>query len=107
MTSFLLAYRRTILWPLVLYFVGLTVGSLHGPQPLNSLWQTASDALVFAFGFLAFGWRVNDLTRTVRPFVVVIAVWTGILLLSSAILYAGNLAGWWLINPYYHPGDFG
>jgi len=19
----------------------------------------------------------------------------------------GNLAGWWLLNPYYHPGDFG
>lgn len=105
--AFFVAYRLTILWPLVLYFAGLIIGSLRGPQPLYALWQTASDAIVFAFAFLAFGWLVTDLSRTVRQFLVVIALLTGALLLGSAIVYAGNLAGWWLINPYYHPGDFG
>lgn len=105
--TFLQAYHRTVLWPLVLYFAGLLIGSLRGPQPLYSLWQTASDAIVFAFAFLAFGWRVDGLNRIVRQYLKVIALWTGILLLGSATIYAGNLAGWWLINPYYHPGDFG
>ena len=107
MRTFFEAYRRTILWPLILYFLGLIIGALRGPAPLSSLWQTASDALVFAFALLAFGWLAEDLNRTVRQFLQVIAVWTGILLLGSVIVYVGNLAGWWLLNPYYHPGDFG
>lgn len=101
------AYRHTVFWPLVLYFVGLVVGSLRGPQTLRALWQTLSDAIVFAFAFVAFGWRANDLRATVRRFLESIAVWTAVLLLASTIAYAGNMAGWWLINPYYHPGDFG
>lgn len=105
--TFIQAYGRTVFWPLVLYFIGLLIGSLRGPQPLYSLWQTVSDAIVFAFAFLAFGWRVDDLPGLVRRFLKIAAVWIGLLLVGSAIIYGGNLAGWWLINPYYHPGDYG
>ncbi len=105
--TFIQAYGRTIFWPLVPYFTGLFIGSLRGPQPLYGLWQTTSDAVVFAFAFLAFGWQVDDLDSLLRRFLKIVAVWTGALLLGSAVIYGGNLAGWWLINPYYHPGDYG
>ncbi|MCJ7708014.1 MAG: hypothetical protein MUO38_10390, partial [Anaerolineales bacterium] len=107
MHTFFQAYRRTILWPLVLYFLGLIIGALRGPQPLYSLWQTFSDAVVFAFALLAFGWLVSDLNRAVRRLLVVVALLTSLILVESLVVYVGNLAGWWLLNPYYHPGDFG
>lgn len=83
--AFFHAYNRTILRPLALYFAGLIIGSPHGPQLLCSLWQTPSNAQVFAFAFLVFGWWVNDLDRTVHQFLGVVAVWTGILLLGDRV----------------------
>jgi hypothetical protein len=105
--TFFEAYRRTILWPLVLYFLGLIIGALRGPAPLSSLWQTFSDAVVFAFALLAFGWLVDDLNRAVRQLLVVVALLTSLILVEALIVYVGNLAGWWLLNPFYYPGDFG
>jgi len=107
MRAFFQAYRRTILWPLVLYFLGLIIGALRGPAPLSSLWQAFSDAVVFAFALLAFGWLVDDLNQAVRRLLVVVALLTGLILAEALVVYVGNLAGWWLLNPYYHPGDFG
>jgi len=102
MRTFFEAYRRTILWPLILYFLGLVIGALRGPAPLSSLWQTFSDAVVFAFALLAFGWLVEDLNQAVRRLLVVVALLTSLILVGSLVVYVGNLAGWWLLNPFYH-----
>lgn len=85
------------------YFLGLVIGGIRGPDPLYSLWQTTSDAIVFLYAFTVFGVVEDDKNLIVKNILRVTAIWTGVLLLGSLIVYIGNLAGWWLINPYYHP----
>lgn len=84
------------------YFGGLLIGAFHGPETLYSLWQTFSDAVVFAFAFIAFGWLVDDLNAVVNRLLVVLSLWTAVLLTGSFIIYVGNLAGWWSINLFFY-----
>jgi hypothetical protein len=96
--GFLHAYRSTILFPLLLYFVGLLIGAFNGPATLYSLWQTFSDFVVFVFAFLAYGWLVSDIDRAIYQFLRVLVSWAVILMTTSLVIYIGNLNGWWEIN---------
>lgn len=98
------AYGLTFLLVVLVYFLGLILGDLHGPGGLASLWQTASNALVFGMALLAFGWLNQDLVGVVRRFLVVLAMWSSLVLVISLIVYVGNRLGLWLINPYYFEG---
>jgi hypothetical protein len=100
---FSLSYAGTIAIPYVLYFAGLILGAFAGTHPGQSLWQTTSDALVFCFALLAFGWANGDLPGSIRRLLAVIALWSMVLLFFAITQYAGNRLGWWLINPYYYP----
>jgi hypothetical protein len=102
LTSFYRRYR-SYLFAVGLYFLGLIIGGLRGPEPLYSLWQTLSDAIVFIYAFVVFGIVEQDHSQIVKRIFTVTAIWTGLLLLGSLVIYVGNLADWWLINPYYHP----
>jgi O-antigen ligase len=56
---------------------------------------------------LAFGWLVSDLNQAVRRLLVVVALLASLILVEALAVYVGNLAGSWLLNPFYYPGDFG
>jgi len=71
----------------LLYFLGQRTGALRGPAPLASLWQTASDGLVFALAFLYFGWPESDPAALVRRLFRALAVGLPILLLGSLVFY--------------------
>jgi O-antigen ligase len=107
----LVAFRRHQGWvlvaPLAPYFLGLILGALHGPQTLYSLWQTFSDVVVVAFAAIAFGFLARDPERSVRRFLPAIAIWCGVVLAASLVVYLGNTLGWWVINPYFYPDSSG
>jgi hypothetical protein len=86
-----------------LYFLGLIIGGLRGPDPLYSLQQTFSDAVVFFYAFTVFGAASNNSNQTVQSIFKITAIWAVLLLLGSIVVYLGNIVGWWLINPYFHP----
>jgi len=96
------SYRFTLFLPLSLYFLGLIIGSLRGPDPAYALQQTVSDAVVFAFALAVFGWLSPHLEDRTSTLLRVTSLVTLLLLVGSLIIYIGNLQGWWLINPYYH-----
>jgi hypothetical protein len=96
---------RYFLIAIVLYFLGLLIGGLRGPNPAGSLWQTFSDGLVFLYAFVVFGVTEMDPNRLANEILRVVALWTGLLLLGSLIIYIGNIADWWMINPYYHSDE--
>lgn len=95
-----LTYRRTFLLALSLYFVGLLVGALRGPDPAYALQQTFSDAVVFLFALLYFGWRSDDLNRSVRALLEKYLLLTSTLCIASLIVFGGNLVGLWQINAF-------
>jgi len=53
--AFVCSCRITLLAPLALYFIGLGIAALRGPDPAYALQQTFSDAVVFTFTLTAFG----------------------------------------------------
>lgn len=97
-------YRRYrfLLVAVAIYFLGLIIGGLHGPDPLHSFWQTFSDAMVFSYALILFGFVDQDPNETAIDILRISAIWIGLLLTGSALIYLGNTFGWWLINPYYH-----
>jgi O-antigen ligase len=99
--AFSSAYGRTAIIALGFYFTGLMIGAFRGPHPLYSLQQTFSDALVFSFAFVCFGWINPTLDASIRGFLKILALSTSVLLLASAAIHLGNLLGAWMINPYY------
>ncbi len=92
------SYRNTILIPLLLYFTGLLIGALRGPQPARSLWQTFSDMVVFCFALVGFGWLNTCLDSSVEILLKTISILAGVLLLISLVMFLGNVAGLWAIN---------
>lgn len=106
LSAFLQTYRFTLIPALILYFLGLVIGALHGPDPGYALHQTASDAVVFVFALATFGWLVRDLpTRTVK-LLRTTALFSILLFVGSFIIYLGNVQGLWAVNVYNHPlGD--
>lgn len=92
---FIQTYKRSILWPMVIYFMGLIVGSLVGPDPIASLWQTASDLIVFSFAFIAFGCFSANLEQAVIRLLRVVAILSALMLLIALTLLIGNMAGLW------------
>ena len=105
--AFFHAYRITLLPALALYFTGLIIGALRGPDPAYALQQTVSDAVVFAFALAVFGWLSQDLNARVKTLLKITALITLFVLIPAFIVYLGNLQGWWAINVYNHPIEHG
>ena len=105
--SFFRAYHITLIPALVLYFLGLIIGALRGPDPAYALQQTFSDAIVFAFALAVFGWLAQDLNARVKTLLRITALITLFVLIPAFIVYLGNLQGWWAINVYNHPIEHG
>lgn len=104
--KFIDSYRRTLIVPLILYFLGLIIGALNSPAMLSSLWQTFSDAIVFIFAFLAFGWLLANLKTTIERLLKLVAIWTALTWLISIYMRWEPNIGWTYLWTYVeHPGS--
>jgi len=102
--TFWQSYKYTLFAPTGIYLLGHIIASLHGPNTLQSLWQTSHDVIVFGSTILLFGWLQADIEKVLRHWLAIYAQVIAVVLATSIPIWLDGRFGQQLLSPYleYH-----